>query len=500
MTAPLVIRVKEKDNVAIAVHDLPVGTEVLPGVVSLQPIPQAHKIALTDIPKGGEIIRYGVVLGYARDDILKGSWINEHMLDLPESPALHDLPYATHIVPPEELPDPVRTTWWGYRNKKGPAGTRNLLGVVTTVQCAAGVVNVAVDRIRRELLPKYPHVDDVVAVNHPYGCGVAINAPMAKIPIRAVRNLIRHPNFGGEIMVIGLGCEKLTYDRLLEPEEINPDNCLTLHAMMQAILDMAEKKLQRLEKRRREELPLSELVVGMQCGGSDAFSGLTANPSAGYAADMLVKGGGTVMFSEVTEVRDGVPMLAARCVNREVRDKLAAEMKWYDDYLAEGGVDRDANPTPGNKKGGLANIVEKAMGSIAKSGTSPIVEVLSPAEKPTKHGLIYAATPASDIVCGPSQLASGIGLQVFMTGRGTPYGLAIAPVIKVCSRNEMKDNWFDMIDVSAGGVATGEATIPEVGTEIFNFILDVASGKKKPYSDQYGFHNDLCIFNPAPIT
>ena len=506
MTAPLVIRVKEKDNVAIAVHDLPVGTEVLPGVVSLQPIPQAHKIALTDIPKGGEIIRYGVVLGYARDDIPKGSWINEHMLDLPESPALHDLPYATHIVPPEELPDPVRTTWWGYRNKKGPAGTRNLLGVVTTVQCAAGVVNVAVDRIRRELLPKYPHVDDVVAVNHPYGCGVAINAPMAKIPIRAVRNLIRHPNFGGEIMVIGLGCEKLTYDRLLEPEEINPDNCLTLQdcyghdAMMQAILDMAEKKLQRLEKRRREELPLSELVVGMQCGGSDAFSGLTANPSAGYAADMLVKGGGTVMFSEVTEVRDGVPMLAARCVNREVRDKLAAEMKWYDEYLAEGGVDRDANPTPGNKKGGLANIVEKAMGSIAKSGTSPIVEVLSPAEKPTKHGLIYAATPASDIVCGPSQLASGIGLQVFMTGRGTPYGLAIAPVIKVCSRNEMKDNWFDMIDVSAGGVATGEATIPEVGTEIFNFILDVASGKKKPYSDQYGFHNDLCIFNPAPIT
>ena len=238
----------------------------------------------------------------------------------------------------------------------------------------------------------------------------------------------------------------------------------------------------------------------MQCGGSDAFSGITANPSAGYAADMLVKGGATVMFSEVTEVRDGVPMLAARCVSAEVRDKLAAEMKWYDDYLAEGGVDRDANPTPGNKKGGLANIVEKAMGSIAKSGTSPIVEVLSPAEKPSKHGLIFAATPASDIVCGPSQVASGIGLQVFMTGRGTPYGLDVAPVIKVCSRNEMKEQWFDLIDISAGHVATGEATIAEVGTEIFNLILDVASGTQEPYSDQYGFHNDMCIFNPAPIT
>ena len=506
MSAPLYIKVKDADNVAIAVHDIPRGTGVMPGVVTREDIPQAHKIALTDIPKGGEVVRYGVVLGYAKAPIPVGAWINEHMLDLPQSPGLDDMPYGTSLVPMEELPDPPRRTWMGYRNKTGPAGTRNLLGIVTTVQCAAGVVKVAVERIKKELLPKYPNVDGVVAITHPYGCGVAINAPLAYIPIRAITNVIRHPNFGGEIMVVGLGCEKLTYDRVLPPEDITPENCLTLQdweghdAMMQAILDMAEKKLQKLNLRRREELPLSELLIGMQCGGSDAFSGITANPSAGYAADMLVKGGATVLFSEVTEVRDGVPMLAARCVSAEVRDKLAAEMKWYDDYLAEGGVDRDANPTPGNKKGGLANIVEKAMGSIAKSGTSPIVEVLSPAEKPTKHGLIFAATPASDIVCGPSQVASGIGLQVFMTGRGTPYGLDVAPVIKVCSRNEMKDHWFDLIDISAGHIATGEATIADVGTEIFNLILDVASGTKQPYSDQYGFHNDMCIFNPAPIT
>ena len=506
MSAPLVIKVTDKDNVAIAVQDIAADTLVLPGLTAREPIPQAHKIALTDIPKGGEIIRYGVVLGYAKDAIPMGSWINEHMLDLPESPALDNMPFGTNLVPVEDLPDPPRKTWMGYRNKTGPAGTRNLLGIVTTVQCAAGVVRVAVERIKKELLPKYPHVDGVVAINHPYGCGVAINAPMAVIPIRAITNVIRHPNFGGEIMVVGLGCEKLTYDRVLPPEDITPENCLTLQdwkghdAMMQAILDMAETKLKKLDQRRREELPLSELLIGMQCGGSDAFSGLTANPSAGYAADLLVKGGGTVMFSEVTEVRDGVHMLAARCPYAHTRDRLAEEMKWYDDYLDAGGVDRDANPTPGNKKGGLANIVEKAMGSIAKSGTSPIVEVLSPAEKPTKHGLIYAATPASDIVCGPSQVASGIGLQVFMTGRGTPYGLDVAPVIKVCSRNEMKDHWFDLIDVSAGPVATGEATIAEVGTEIFNLILDVASGVKEPYSDQYGFHNDMCIFNPAPIT
>ena len=506
MSERLTIQIKEQDNVAVAVRDLPVGTVIESGVTTRDPIPQAHKIALRDLPAGGAIVRYGVVLGYAKDAIPAGSWINEHMLNLPESPALDNMPWGTDLKTPEELPTPPRTTWMGYRNASGPAGTRNLLGIVTTVQCAAGVVKVAVERIKKELLPKYPNVDGVVAVTHPYGCGVAINAPEAKTPIRAITNVIRHPNFGGEIMVVGLGCEKLTYDRVLPPEDITPENCLTLQdwkghdAMMQAILDMADKKLQKLNLRRREELPLSELLIGMQCGGSDAFSGITANPSAGYAADMLVKGGATVLFSEVTEVRDGVHMLAARCVSAKVRDKLAAEMKWYDDYLAAGGVDRDANPTPGNKKGGLANIVEKAMGSIAKSGTSPIVEVLFPAEKPTQHGLIYAATPASDIVCGPSQVASGIGLQVFMTGRGTPYGLDVAPVIKVCSRNEMKDHWFDLIDISAGDVATGKATIAEVGTEIFHFILDVASGTKEPYSDRYGFHNDMCIFNPAPIT
>ena len=502
----LTIKIRDIDNVAVAVQDLDAGVEIQPGLKTLEPIPQAHKIALVDIPAGADIIRYGVTLGYAKNDIPAGSWINEHMLNLPESPSVENLPFGTNVLSPEELPMPTRTTWMGYRNKVGPAGTRNLLGIVTTVQCAAGVLKVAVERIKKELLPKYPNVDGVVAVTHPYGCGVAINAPLAHIPIRAITNVIRHPNFGGEIMVVGLGCEKLTYDRVLPPEDITPENVLTLQdwaghdAMMNAILEMADRKLQKLNQRRREELPLSELLIGMQCGGSDAFSGVTANPSAGYAADMLVAGGATVLFSEVTEVRDGVHLIAERCVSAEVRDKLAAEMRWYDNYLLEGNVDRSANPTPGNKKGGLSNIVEKAMGSIAKSGTSPIVDVLSPAERPQKHGMIFAATPASDIVCGPCQLASGIGLQVFMTGRGTPYGLAAAPVIKVCSRNEAKEQWPDLIDVCAGPIATGEKTISDVGTELFHKIIDVASGREQPWAEKYRLHNYLCIFNPAPIT
>lgn len=505
MSKPLYIKIKEQDNVAIAVEDIKAGTEVMEGITAHQDIPQAHKIALCDIPKGGEIIRYGVVLGYATGPIGKGEWINEHMLDLPTPPDVDEMEFATNLV--TELPEPPVTTWEGYKNPNGgPAGTRNILGISTTVQCVTGVLNVAVKKMKEELLSQYPNVDDIVPINHAYGCGVAINAPEAKVPIRALRNLAKHPNFGGQLMVVGLGCEKFTVEMLLDEADISPENVIILQeqkgfdAMIDALMEMAKKKLEILNRRKRETLPLSELLVGLQCGGSDAFSGVTANPSAGYAADMLVKGGATVLFSEVTEVRDGVYLLGHRCINEEVGKKLAAEMKWYDNYLDAGQVDRSANPTPGNKKGGLANIVEKAMGSIAKSGTSPIVEVLSPAEKPTKKGLIYAATPASDIVCGPCQLASGIGLQVFMTGRGTPYGLAIAPVIKVCSRNEMKEQWQDLIDINAGPVATGEATIPQVGTELFLEILDVASGRKQSCAERYQLHNDLCIFNPAPIT
>ena len=504
----LSIRINERDNVAVAIRDLPKGITLSDGTVTQVDIPQAHKIALCDIPAGGEVIRYGVVLGTMGEFMPRGGWVNETNLIMAPAPDLDNMRFACNIR--RTLPNPPVRTWMGYPNPRGegPGGTRNILCINTTVQCVIGVVNDAISRIRRDLLPKYPNVDDVVTVNHQYGCGVAIDAPEAKVPQRLIRNIALHPNFGGEFMLIGLGCEKFTPERFcaLWPELNNPENVIILQdhkghdAVMRAILEMAERKLQRLNERKRVELPLRDLLVGMQCGGSDAFSGITANPTAGYAADLIVSGGGTVMFSEVTEVRDGVQFIAERCIDDKVGARLVEEMKWYDEYLRAGGVDRGANTTPGNKKGGLSNIIEKSMGSIAKSGTSPIVEVLSPGERPTRHGEIFAATPASDLFCGTSQLASGMGLQVLMTGRGTPYGLAASPVIKVCSRNDLKEQWPEIIDISAGDVATGEKTIAEVGTEIFNKIIACASGKDQPFAEKYRMHNYLCIFNPAPIT
>lgn len=511
---PLYIKVHPTDNVAIIVNNngLPEGTQFADGLTLVEHVPQGHKVALQAIAQGDTIIRYGEVIGYANQDIRKGAWISEHQVDLPKAPALNTLPLATKV--PKPLPSLEGYSFMGYRNADGSVGTKNMLGITTSVQCVAGVVDYVVRLIERDLLPKYPNVDGVVGLNHLYGCGVAINAPAAVVPIRTLHNLTQNSNFGGEVLVVGLGCEKLQPERLLagsdELKQINVDKSQIImlqdeahvgfKAMVDDILQQADKLLAKLNQRQREVCPAADLVVGMQCGGSDAFSGVTANPAVGYASDLLVRCGATVMFSEVTEVRDAIHLLTPRAINEEVGQALLREMAWYDNYLDTGKTDRSANPSPGNKKGGLANVVEKALGSIAKSGSSAIVEVLSPGQRPTKKGLIYAATPASDFVCGTQQMASGITLQVFTTGRGTPYGLAAVPVIKMSTRTALADRWHDLIDIDAGRIASGHATIEEIGWELFHFILDVASGKKKPWSDQWGLFNALSVFNPAPVT
>ncbi len=527
--APLFIRMHPRDNVAIVANDggLPAGTRFADGPTLVDKVPQGHKVALVDLAAGDAVRRYDVTIGRATRAIPAGSWVHERLLELPEARSLEGLPIAT--VRPQALPPPeTLPTFEGYRNPDGSVGTRNILAITTTVQCVAGVVDFAVRRIKAELLPRYPNVDDVVGLEHHYGCGVAIDAPDAVIPIRTLRNISLNPNFGGEVMVVSLGCEKLQPERLLPPgsfaivdernvadigETASPkldvvclqdDAHVGFMSMVDSIMRNAEEHLERLNDRRRETVPASELVVGVQCGGSDAFSGVTANPAVGHCTDLLVAAGATVMFSEVTEVRDGIDQLTSRASTPEVADAMIREMAWYDAYLGRGRVDRSANTTPGNKKGGLSNIVEKAMGSIVKSGSAPISGVLSPGERlrdrGIEAGLVYAATPASDFICGTLQLAAGMNLHVFTTGRGTPYGLAAVPVVKVATRSDLARRWHDLMDVNAGRIADGQATIEEVGRELFQLLLDVASGRKKTWAEQWKLHNALVLFNPAPVT
>ncbi|MCC6589886.1 MAG: galactarate dehydratase [Bryobacterales bacterium] len=516
---PLYVRVHARDNVAIIVNPdgVRAGDLFAGGLTAAEAIPQSHKIVLRAIAEGEPIVRYGEVIGTATRDLSTGAWVREDMLRLPTAPALDELPLAT-ATPAD--PEPLEGhTFNGYRNADGSVGTKNILGITTTVQCVAPTVDYAVRLIKTKLLPRFPNVDDVVAITHTYGCGVAIDAPGAAVPIRTLGHIAKHPNFGGAPLVVSLGCEKLQPSRLLPhaslqrlasaPLPVLADGPYVLklqdqelrgfESIINAILGFAEKRLAELDKRRRTSCPASELSVGLQCGGSDAFSGVTCNPAVGYAADLLVRAGATVMFSEVTEVRDAVHLLTPRAANREVARDLIREMRWYDEYLERGSADRSANPTPGNKRGGLANVVEKALGSVAKAGTTALKAVATHGERVTTKGLVFAATPASDFICGTQQLAS-MNMHVFTTGEGSPYGLALVPVVKVSSRTALAERWFDLIDLDAGPIATGEATIEDVGWELFRFMLDVASGRKKTWADHWGLHNALAPFNPGPVT
>ncbi|WP_264214294.1 galactarate dehydratase [Leisingera thetidis] len=509
--AARLIRMHPADTVAIVANaeGLPAGTRV-EGVTLRDRVPQAHKVALTDHASGAPVRRYGVVIGYAKALIPAGAWINETSLDMPPPPDLGSLVAeagGTGEVAPLE-----GYTFQGFKNADDTVGTRNILAITNTVQCVSGVVGHAVERIRREMLPRYPNVDDVVALDHTYGCGVAINAPGAEVPVRTLQNIARNPNFAGSTMVVSLGCEKLQ-PKLLFPEAfggsaqpggpslvtLQDESHIGFEAMVRHIMETAALHLTQLDRRRRETCPASDLVIGLQCGGSDALSGVTANPALGHAADLIVRAGGTVLFSEVTEVRDGIDQLVSRAASAEVAADLITQMAWYDRYLAAGQSDRSANTSPGNKKGGLSNIVEKAMGSIVKSGSMPISGVVPPGARAAGKGLLFAATPASDFICGTLQLAAGMNVHVFTTGRGTPYSLSEVPVLKVATRSDLARRWHDLMDIDAGRIITAGETVETMGQAIFDRILTVASGEKT-CAETLGVSNQLALFNPGPVT
>ena len=517
MTAsPLYIRVHPDDNVAIVVNDggLPEGATFADGLTLREGVPQGHKVALVDLAAGDPIVRYNVVIGYALVELRRGSWVNERTMRMPEPPGLDDLPLATRAAPP--LPPLEGYTFEGFRNADGSVGTRNILAITTTVQCVSGVVEHAVKRIKAELLPRYPNVDDVVGLRahvrlrrgdrrarcrHP-DPHAAQHQPESELRRRgddreprlreaAARApaAARHDSGRGRRcdrqrrrgVPAGRRARRLQLDDRLDHDDGR--------IASRAAQPPPPRDVPGIGSRRRRAVRRQRCVLGA-----------TANPAVGFAADLLVRAGATIMFSEVTEVRDGVAQLTSRAATEDVAREIIREMDWYDRYLQRGRVDRSANTTPGNKKGGLSNIVEKAMGPIVKSGSAPIAGVVRPGDRAKQKGLLYAATPASDFICGTLQLAAGMNLHIFTTGRGTPYGLAQVPVIKVATRSDLARRWHDLMDLDAGQIATGAATIEDTGWALFRLMLDVASGKRRTWAEQWKLANALTLFNPAPVT
>jgi len=491
------LRLSSIDNVEVVVGSK--NGNITPG----------SKVACQEISKGSAVIKLGVAIGIATENISEGSIVDHRVMDELEMPMVrrNDQNRQAAISLPSHL-----THFNGYLNLDGSAGTRNYLCIATSVQCVSGVAEHAVKKIRDELLPLYKNVDGIVLLNHAYGCGVAIDAPEAKIPRRTLNNLMRNPNFGGYVLLVGLGCEKLRHEMMLSQISENEEaahyryDSLYLQsvvetgfaALVSAIVKKAEQALVFLDSRCREKMPISSLVIGMQCGGSDAFSAITANPMLGHMSDALVAAGAATIFSENTECMDAEPFLVERCANDEVASALRKEFEWYRNYLTKGGVDRAANTTPGNRIGGLSTISEKALGSIAKSGTAPIIDVISPGERSRRQGLSYLSGPASDFICGTLQLAAGANMHVFTTGRGTPYSLDGFPVLKVSTNTNLAERWFDIIDYDAGQMLTGKSLEQSV-IEFLELIVRTASGLQTT-AERLGISNDIVLFNPAPVT
>ncbi|MDA9345641.1 UxaA family hydrolase [bacterium] len=472
-------------------------------------IPPGTKIAIADIAEGAPIIKFGVVIGSAGKSIAVGDRVDHTVMVEGENPLI-----SKHISNQPDFPIvPERLAHFdGYLNENGEVGTRNYLCIITSVHCVSGIAGHAVARIREELLPRYPNVDGVVLLNHSYGCGVAIDANEAHIPRNTLSNLALNPNFGGYALFVGLGCEKLRHQMMLAslsdrsgPPRLAHDSLYFqsvegrgFASIVSAICEKAEKALERLNTRKRQKVPISKLTIGMQCGGSDAFSGITANPVLGRMSDILIASGGATIFSENTECMDAEAYLMERCASEEVGKALKSEFDWYRAYLARSGVDRTANTTPGNKAGGLSTIVEKALGSIAKAGQSTIVDVIPAGERLRLKGLNYLSGPANDFICGTLQLAAGANIHVFTTGRGTPYSIDGFPVVKVSSNTELYQKWFDIIDFDAGDVARGRCLSASALT-LLELLIKIASGERTA-AECLGISNEIVLFNPAPIT
>jgi altronate hydrolase len=484
-----VVRLHPNDNVAVASRHLSQGARAAGlGIRALETIPAGHKIATAFIAVGSPVLKYGQVIGAATRDIEPGAHVHLHNL------AVSDLRLDAEAAPRPPATERPRS-FMGYRRPNGRVGVRNYVGVLTSVNCSATVARLIAEAADRTgLLKQFPNVDGVVPITHASGCGMAAKGEGFDLLRRTLWGTAANANFGA-VMLVGLGCEVIQVDRFAK------DYDLAGHDTFQAftIQDVGgtrkavEQGLEHLRQllplanaATRSEVPAAEIVLGLQCGGSDAWSGVTSNPALGNAADRLVALGATVILSETPEIYGAEHLLYSRALSPAVSHKLRARLDWWERYTAMHGVTMNNNPAPGNKAGGLTTILEKSLGAVAKSGTSTLRDVVEYAEPIKTRGLVFMDSPGFDPCSATGQVASGANMIAFTTGRGSAFGFKPSPSIKLSSNTEIYRRMKDDIDLDCGTIATGGASVAEKGAEILDYLLMVASGKRSK-SEELGY-------------
>jgi altronate hydrolase len=493
MNPPPVIRLHPDDGVVIARATLLPGAPVAEGVIAVERIPAGHKVAVRAHREGEPIRRYGQIIGFATAPIEPGH--HAHVQNCAMGDFAKDYAYGQDAKPTEMIEPPA--TFRGIRRPGGRVATRNYIGILTSVNCSAHVAGLVADMFRRnpftgeDPLAEFPNVDGVVALTHKTGCGMTQNEPL-RLLRRTLAGYARHPNFS-HVIVLGLGCEVNQIGGLMEEQRLAGRlKAMDIQTMggtrktVEAGVAFVKDVLAEANDVARETVPASELMVALQCGGSDGYSGVSANPALGAASDLLVRHGGTVILSETPETYGAEHLFTRRAVSREVGEKLVDLMTWWEEYTRREGAEMNANPSPGNKLGGLTTILEKSLGAMAKAGSTNLVDVVKYAEPVTARGFVFMDTPGYDPVAATGQVAGGANLVCFTTGRGSVFGCKPAPSMKLATNTPMYKRMEDDMDVNCGTILDGDETVQQCGARIFDLMLRVASGERTK-SEQFDF-------------
>ncbi|MGA7199314.1 MAG: altronate dehydratase family protein [Roseiarcus sp.] len=492
MTTPRALRLNALDNVIIAVDEIPAGAQPEAGVIARERIPKGHKMAVASVDAGAAVRKFGQIIGFASRPIAPGEWVHEHNCAVREFS--RDYHFGEDARPETIAAVENQPTFLGFRRKNGKVGTRNYLAILTSVNCSATTARIIAREVERSgLLADYPNVDGVIPLVHGTGCGMASKGEGFDALMRTEWGYAANPNIGATLMV-GLGCEVFQIGRMKEEYGViegETFQSLTIQATggtrktVDAGMERVRAMLPALDKARREPTPASALLLALQCGGSDGYSGVTANPALGAAVDILVRNGGTAILSETPEIYGAEHLLTRRAATPEIGRELVERIVWWEEYCARNGGEMNNNPSPGNKAGGLTTILEKSLGAAAKGGTTPLNAVYKYAEPVTAKGFVFMDTPGYDPVSATGQVAGGANVLAFTTGRGSAYGCKPTPSIKLATNSDVYRRMIDDMDINCGDVLDG-VSIVDKGKEIFDRVLAVASGARTK-SEELGY-------------